>query len=81
MYQHATCSITLQTDHLLKSYDKKPKVASLLIISQVELGSVSDFWQPDTESDCAIRCAWLLSPHMYRCDQQVSSERPIHKDM
>jgi len=29
---------------------KKPKAASLLIISQVELGSVSDFWQPLTRN-------------------------------
>ena len=56
---------------------KKPKVASLLIISQVELGSDSDFWPPLTRNLIAQYSAWVLSPHMYRYDQLIYNRYPV----
>jgi len=41
---------------------KKPKVASLLIISQVELGPVPDFWQPLTRNLIAQYAALGFCP-------------------
>jgi len=67
VYQDDTCAIISQSDHSFNSYDQKSKCSIYvyhwmrLIRFRVKILAV-----PYAESDYAIRCAWVLSLHLYR---------------
>jgi len=65
MCQDDTCKIIPQSDHSFNSYDQNSKCSEYVyqwmrhIIFRMKILAASN-----TESDYAIRCAWVLSLHL-----------------
>jgi len=76
-----TCEIISLSDHLLKGYDKKFKcfiyVDHWMKYIRLRMKILAAF---DVESDCAIRCTWVMSPNMYMLVKCMSNRYPV-RDM
>ena len=67
MCQNDTREIISQSDHPFDSYDRRSK-RSIYVYHWMRLIrlSMKILAASDKESDYAIHCTWLLSPHLYR---------------
>ena len=69
--------IISHSDHPFNSYERKSK-CFIYVHNQMRLIGfrMKILAASDTKSDCAIRCTWVLSLHLYRWEQCMYNRSP-----